>query len=320
MNLKRIYTVFTFGAKPTIFKANPENRTEEALLRTEQDMMKLLIDIAKKDGRIRLATLEGSRANPAITPDSFQDYDISYFVTDIDAFKSDDGWLAAFGRIIMMQKPEDMELFPSQLGNWFSYLMLFEDGVKIDLTLIPIEETESYFGDSDGLVKVLLDKDNLVKEDVVADDRHYWIKQPTAGAFDDCCNEFWMVSTYVVKGLARGEILFAIDHLNEVARPNLLRMMAWHIGAERGYTFSVGKNYKYIERYLPEESWRSLLSTYRLGDRTETRQALLGCYALFRTYSARVAEHFGYDYPNYDEAISRYSEDIFRAYPVGFGN
>jgi len=109
------------------------------------------------------------------------------------------------------------------------------------------------------------------------DDRQYWIKKPTANEFDDCCNEFWMVWTYVVKGLARKEILFAIDHLNEIARPNLLRMMAWQIGSAQGYTFSVGKNYKFINRYLPREDWEELMSTSerkKTGYRPDRQPAL----------------------------------------------
>ena len=72
--------------------------------------MKMIIDFAAKDDRIRLATLEGSRTNKNISPDAFQDYDLSYFVTDMDSFKENDHWLDQFGKRIMMQKPEDMEL------------------------------------------------------------------------------------------------------------------------------------------------------------------------------------------------------------------
>lgn len=282
-------------------------------MRDEQEMMNILIDFARKDDRIRLVTLEGSRTNKNIPPDTFQDYDISYFVTDMDSFKENDQWLDIFGKRLMMQKPEDMELFPSELGNWFSYLMLFEDGNKVDLTLIPINEVEDYFTNSDGLVEVLLDKDALMKEDVIADDRQYWIKKPTAREFDDCCNEFWMVSTYVVKGLSRKEILFAIDHLHEIARPNLLRMMTWQIGSEQGFHFSVGKNYKFIDRYLPKEDWEKLLSTYSQNGYQEMWQSLFTCYELFRIYSKAVSTNLGYQYPDYDEAITKYTEDIYRS-------
>lgn len=281
-------------------------------MRTEQEMMKMLVDFAMNDTRIRLATLEGSRTNRNIPLDAFQDFDISYFVTDIDSFKENDQWLNRFGNRAMMQKPEDMELFPSELGNWFSYIILFEDGNKLDLTLIPIDEAEDYFTNSDGLVELLLDKDGLVTNEVIANDRQYWIKKPTAREFDDCCNEFWMVSTYVVKGLARKEILFAIDHLNEIARPNLLRMMSWQIGSEQGYSFSVGKNYKFINRCLPKEDWELLLSTYSENSYPSMWQSLFTCYALFRQYSKAVAESLGYDYPDYDESITKYTENIIQ--------
>ena len=280
-------------------------------MRTEEEMMKLILDFAKNDPRIRLVTLEGSRTNANIPRDSFQDYDISYFVTDMDSFKKNDEWLDVFGKRLMMQKPEDMELFPPDLGNWFSYLMLFEDGNRIDLTHIPTNEVDEYFSKSDGLVEVLLDKDGLVKHEVIPSDHNYWIKKPTAREFDDCCNEFWWVSTYVVKGLARREILFAIDHLNGMVRPNLLRMMSWKIGLEKGFDFSLGKNYKFINHYLSNEDWEILLTTYNMGSYSDLWQALFTCYALFRKYSIYVAENLGYTYPDYDKAITDYTQNIY---------
>ncbi|ADP32323.1 aminoglycoside 6-adenylyltransferase [Bacillus atrophaeus subsp. globigii] len=240
-------------------------------MRSESEMMRLILDLGNRDKRIRLVTLEGSRTNKNVPRDKFQDYDISYFVTDIDSFKSNDEWLKHFGEMIMMQKPEDMELFPPELGDWFSYLMLFKDDSKIDLTLIPIDQMEQYFSDSDGLVEVLLDKDLRVKNTITATDERYHIKKPTAREFDDCCNEFWMVSTYVVKGLMRKEILFAWDHLYEILRPNLLRMISWNIGIQHNFSLSVGKNYKYIQRYMDEKDWGHLLNTC-VGDTVDTKK------------------------------------------------
>lgn len=280
-------------------------------MRSEAEIMALVIDYARQDERIRLVTLEGSRTNRNIQPDQFQDYDISYFVTDMASFQADDQWLDVFGTRIMMQKPEDMELFPPEFEGWFSYLMIFEDGVKIDLSLIPIQQVDDYFAKSDGLVEVLLDKDGLIQLEVVASDRTYWIRKPTAREFDDCCNEFWFVSTYVVKGLARREILFAIDHLSENVRSNLLRMIAWQIGSERGYTFSVGKNYKFIDRYMSRQDWDLLMSTYNQQGYQEMWQSLFNCYDLFRKYSKAVAASLGYPYPDYDQAITTYTKTIY---------
>lgn len=172
---------------------------------------------------------------------------------------------------------------------------------------------DNYFFNSDGLVEVLLDKDSLIKHQVIANDRNYWIDKPTTRGFNDCCNEFWNVSTYVVKGLARKEILFAIDHLNEIARPILLRMMAWQIGSEKRYNFSLGKNYKFINRYLPNEDWEALLSTFSENGYHEVWESLFTCYELFRKYSKNVANSLGYKYPDYDEAITKYTFNIYNS-------
>lgn len=279
-------------------------------MRTEKEMYDLILDCAKSDERIRLVTLEGSRTNPTIPDDEFKDYDISYFVTDMDSFQSDDMWLDYFGPRLMLQKPEAMTLYPPTLGNWFSYLILFEDGNKLDLTLIPIEEKDTYFTNSDGLVAILLDKDENNPE-ITPTDEQYWIQPPTSKTYDDCINEFWWVSTYVAKGLVRDEILFAIDHLNSIIRPALLQMMAWEIGSRQGYTFSLGKNYKFIDKHLPDEQWQQMLSTYQTRTITETWQSLFTVQELFRTYSHKVATQNNFVYPDYDEKITPYIQSLF---------
>ncbi|MDQ0859099.1 hypothetical protein QFZ72_002578 [Bacillus sp. V2I10] len=125
-----------------------------------------------------------------------------------------------------------------------------------------------------------------------------------------------MVSTYVVKGLARKEILFAIDHLNEIARPNLLRMMAWNIGIETDFSLSAGKNYKYIQKYLDRNDWEKFLNTYAVNSYENMWQSLFDCYDLFRKYSKLVAHHLSYDYPDYDEQITGFTEKIFHSFRI----
>lgn len=44
-------------------------------MRSNQEMMNMLVDFAKNENRIRLAILEGSRKNKNIPRDRFQDYD-----------------------------------------------------------------------------------------------------------------------------------------------------------------------------------------------------------------------------------------------------
>lgn len=96
-------------------------------------MLRTVLEVAEKDHRIRVVGMEGSRTNPNVPRDEFQDYNISFLVTEMERFLAEAAWLEVFGKQIILQKPEAVELLPPELGNWFSYLMLFTDGVKMIL-------------------------------------------------------------------------------------------------------------------------------------------------------------------------------------------
>jgi aminoglycoside 6-adenylyltransferase len=273
-------------------------------MRSEKEMFDLFLEFAKSDERIRIVSMEGSRTNVNIPKDDFQDYDITYIVTDVDSFTKNDDWLDIFGKRIIMQKPEAMELFPAE-SEAFTYLMLFEDDIKIDLGILPLELLDKYLKD-DKLIKILLDKDNRVKNPPIPTDEDYWIYKPSAAFFDDCCNEFWWVSAYVAKGLFRKELLFASYYMEQIARVELFRVLSWKIGIDYGYDFSLGKHNKFINKYLSENEWALLMKTYRMDSFENCWAALEAAHTLFRQVSHYVADNLGYAYPDYDIQITGY--------------
>lgn len=279
-------------------------------MRTEQEMFDLILNFARQDERIRVVTMNGSRANPNIQPDKYQDFDIVYVVTEMESFLADDGWLDIFGKRIIMQKPDTMQLIPPEEGNSFAYLMLFEDGNRIDLTLFPLENLNPYL-QSDRMCVLLLDKDGRVPELSPSTEVDYWLKQPSYQFFSDCCNEFWWLSTYVAKGLVRGQIPYANAHLN-MLREELMRMLSWQAGLEQGFNFAIGKDYKYLQEHLPEEDWAQLLRTWRMDSTENVWKSLFGMCYLFRRVSLRVASKLDYTIPQYDRSVFPYLEQLHR--------
>lgn len=279
-------------------------------MRTEQEMFDLILNFARQDERIRVVTMNGSRANPNIQPDKYQDFDIVYVVTEMESFLADDGWLDIFGKRIIMQKPDTMQLIPPEEGNSFAYLMLFEDGNRIDLTLFPLENLNPYL-QSDRMCVLLLDKDGRVPELSPSTEVDYWLKQPSYQFFSDCCNEFWWLSTYVAKGLVRGQIPYANAHLN-MLREDLMRMLSWQAGLDQGFNFAIGKDYKYLQEHLPEEDWAQLLRTWRMDSTENVWISLFGMCCLFRRVSLRVASKLDYTIPQYDRSVFPYLEQLHR--------
>ena len=56
------------------------------IMRTEEVMMDLILGIAKADERVRAVSMEGSRANPQVSKDQYQDYDITIMLQILRRF------------------------------------------------------------------------------------------------------------------------------------------------------------------------------------------------------------------------------------------
>jgi aminoglycoside 6-adenylyltransferase len=280
-------------------------------MRSEREMLELIVNTARNDERIRAVIMNGSRANPNARRDPFQDYDAVYFVADPALFRLNYEWIKRFGELMVMQLPDDMEDPPPGEHEGFAYLMQFTDGNRIDLGIYPLADIAGRT--SDRLTLVLLDKDGLIGPLAPASENGYLPTPPTAKAFADCCNEFWWVCPYVAKGLWREEILYARYMLDEVVREQLMKMLAWHIGMKTQFACNPGKYGKYYRRYLEPELWAMLEKTYADARYDSTWDALRAMCALFRTVARPVAEYFGFAYPReYDQRVSAHLEHVRR--------
>lgn len=277
-------------------------------MRSEREMLDLILGVAAQDVRVQAVALSGSRTDKNAPPDHYRDYDVVYFVRELSSFLGDSHWIDRFGERVILQTPEAMTLFPPTLGGWFTFLMQFTDGNRIDLMLVPREDLPRYL-ENDTLAVALLDKDGLFPPLPTPSDRMFRVKKPLPAEFLDCCNEFWWTAPYVGKGLCRNEPLYAAYHVESCVRAELLRMLAWRAGFDTGFSCSVGKAHKYLTRYLTQEESALLAITYRLDTPEHIRAALEAALTLFRQTSRQVAERLDCPYPDFDEKVSRFLEE-----------
>jgi aminoglycoside 6-adenylyltransferase len=276
-------------------------------MRTEEEMMQLIVDVAKTHPEVIAVGMNGSRTNKRAPKDVFQDYDIVYVVNDMKRLLEDRSWIDAFGDRLIMQTPEESVLFEPSLGKRFTFLMQFIDDTRIDLTLCPLSEVEDWL-EEDRLVRIIYDPGNLLPRVPIATDQDYWVKKPSNEEFFDCCKEFWWVSTYVVKGLYRHEKAYATDHLYNYCYHELLRLFSWQVGENTHYSLSVGKNYKYLSSYLTKEENEALNDLLDFRTEDSCWRSLCNMEALFHQTAERFAESTGLRYNgNEGQALMSYT-------------
>lgn len=267
-------------------------------MRSEEEVISLILEVAKADDRIRAVLLEGSRANPAVPKDNYQDYDIVYFVEDIKPFYNNAAWVEeGFGKPLIMQMPETMR-HPVGDGN-FNYMMIYDDGVRIDLNF----SYKKYIHKGEPAV-ILLDKDKgegFLPALPEPSDDHWHIKPPTELFYYSCCNNFWWCLNNVAKGIARDELPYAMTMLNCEIRSELHHMINYYIGSQQGFKLSTGKQGKYFKKYLPPELYAKYATTYSGSNYTDLWDAIDTMCDLFHELALVVAAHFGFTYRQAEE-------------------
>ena len=272
-------------------------------MRSEIQMLNMIIGLACADTRINEAVITGSKADRSIPKDIYQDYDIEFYVDDIRPFWNNVSWLENnFGRILLLQTPVLMDFENASPDNCqkFEYLAIFEDGNRVDLTITsaPFDKNrvEPFI--------VLVDKQRRLT-DIAPDEFYYNVKPPKQKEFSDCCNEFWWCLNNVAKGIARDELPYAMQMFNTVVRKQLDRMVSWYIGTITDFSVSTGKMGRYFKKYLPESIYNKYLRSYAAPKSDKMWSAVIDTCKLFSDLARIVAQDMCLEYNEQEESGSR---------------
>jgi aminoglycoside 6-adenylyltransferase len=275
-------------------------------MRTEREMMDVILGVAEADERVRAVYMNGSRANPDAPKDKYRDYDVVYMVTETEPYVRDRAWLRPFGRSLIVQEPDLNGLHAGISGASFepdihyAYLMLFDDGNRIDLGIETVAHALAGFRD-DKLTVVLLDKDGVLPLLSPPTDEDYRVKHPREAAFHAASNNFWWCLNNVAKGIARDELTYTMGMYNGPVRDMLNQMLEWLIGAENDFGVSTGKMGKNFKRYLAPEIYERLRATYAPADYAALWASVFYMCALFGDAARSVADRLGFAYHREEE-------------------
>jgi len=258
-------------------------------MRTETEMFDVILQTAKVL-QVDAVAMSGSRTNPKAPKDEFQDYDVVYIVDNLKYLLSNLSWLDQFGNRLIEQH--------NIVGHRHLYLMLFEDGNRIDLTLCPKEHIQEWL-DSEAGFSVLKDDKGLF-EAYKPNTKRYWIAPPSEEEFAASCNEFWWVSAYVVKAIRRNQLIYATDHLYGICQQELLKVLAWQVSRDKGIV-DIGKNYKYLFHYLSAEKEKEFSDLLDLSSIEKISQSLFATMKLFDCEAQGLAKKMGF---NYDQEVA----------------
>ena len=250
---------------------------------------------------VRAMILTSTRAGSRAPSDIFSDYDVILAVKDVRAFEQD-AWLEAFGHVLVVYRD------PVRLDHGlpcFARITQYEDGLKIDFTVCPVEWLPRVAADPqlppdlDVGYQVLLDKDRLAGGLKTPSFTAYIPSPPDEAEYHRVIEEFFHEATYVAKHIWREDLMPAKYNLDQMMKQDNLRvMLEWRIEIDHAWSLKPGAYGKGLKKRLSPELWAELESTYVGAGRDENWTALFKTIDLFRKVAIEVGDRLGYAYPH----------------------
>ena len=280
---------------------SPEEQQEQVLER--------LTRWAEQEPLVRAAILTSSRAIPHAHKDAFSDYDVIVVLTNIEPMYKDRSWLETFGRVLALFR----DPLSSDRGFQRSaYVTQYEDGLKIDFSLWPVELLKQVVAEAqlprefDAGYHVLIDKDNLTDSLQSPTYRGYIPTPPTETEYLAKIESFFLDTGYVAKFLWRDDLMAAKYILdNSLKQDHLRPLFEWHIEIDHNWSLKLGPYGRGMKRYLREDLWAELEQTYTGADLESNWTVLFRSIELLRRVATEVGHALGFRYPEELERRTR---------------
>jgi aminoglycoside 6-adenylyltransferase len=267
----------------------------------EDGVVETLTRWAEDQPDVRAMILTSSRAIPHAPADVFSDYDVILVVHDVQPFYEDRAWLEAFGSVLVVYRDP---LQPHYGFPKSCYVTQYDNGLKIDFTLWPVEILRRIVSDPqlpdefDAGYRVLLDKDHLTDGLKAPTYRAYIPAPPTETEYRDLVEGLFHEATYVAKYLWRDDLMAAKLMLDHAMKQDHLRpMLEWRLEIDHEWSLKPGLYGRGLKKRLSPDLWAEVENTYTGAGLEENWEVMFRTIALFRNVAIEVGDRLGYAYP-----------------------
>lgn len=271
-------------------------------MESEIDVIEKIIRWGTDRSAVRAMILTSTRTVPGGRLDVFSDFDVILAVENVRPFYESRTWLGDFGPVLVIYRDPIRKRHGLES---FAYITQYEDGLKIDFTLWPVETLGRIAVDPqlpdelDVGYRVLLDKDGLTENLQPPSYQAYIPQPPNLEEYLTNIEVFFHEATYVAKHLWRDDLLPAKYSFDNVMKQGYLHeMLVWQMEINHEWAVKPGALGKGLKKYLPAERWQELAGTYVGPGLEENWAALFRTVVLFRKIAREVGEQLGFVYPN----------------------
>jgi len=269
-----------------------------------ESIVQRLISYAEGEPRIQAMVLFGSRARAEKKADKFSDYDLIFFVSDVDYFIHTDKWLRGIA------EPKISFVEPTAVQD-YERRVFFDNAVDMDFLFYNVMDVERITADPiiqsfyEKGYKILVDKIDYAR--LVASGRIITrdTLRFTDQAYMNQVNDFWFHTIWSTKKMRRGEIWAAKNCIDGYLKNKLREMLEQEALARNGAEFAIWHDGRFFDEWVDPTIRSGIGDAYGKYDSESLRVALDKTMDLFADLAKRVAPQLQTSYPSHVEEYAR---------------
>ncbi|MFD1430147.1 aminoglycoside 6-adenylyltransferase [Lacticaseibacillus mingshuiensis] len=273
------------------------------------DALERILKQAGQDANVVAVGTEGSTNDGQVAGDRWTDLDVTVFVDKLDPTAGWQ-WLTLLGEPTNVQYLKDEAIFGPNTSTWYSWLTRYSGTMRMDFKMAPAEDEAAYL--EDDTLNAIVWRRGLGKVSPrPTSAASHFIGLPDQALFTDRIIEFYWCAGNVIKGLSRGNLMYANEQFNHYVRPELIRLFAWRASLARGGRFDAGVSGKFVWHSLSLAEQKAVAATYHQDSLANARASLIHAIALYNSELPDLAAGLALDLPERLSATQHQFVDWF---------
>lgn len=282
----------------TSLRGDKVNLNENGLIgeKSYEEIFNQLVKFAEACDKISAMVLFGSRARSEKKADHYSDYDILFFVSDVDYFLKDDEWLES------ISKPYISFVERTAVQD-YERRVFFDNAMDMDFIFYNVQDIEritahpiikSWYARG---YQIVVDK--ISYKELVEENKPFKLKTAdlTEEKFNNLIQTFWFHSIWATKKLLRGEIWASKNCIDGYMKNLLREILEYQAKALNGASFDIWHDGRFFDQRISEAVILDLNNAYGQYDKASLEVALKRTMALFAREAQKVAQLLHYSYP-----------------------
>ncbi|GAA0493664.1 hypothetical protein GCM10008986_20170 [Salinibacillus aidingensis] len=261
-------------------------------------ILRNFLNFAEENENIRAVVMVGSRARSHKTADQWSDMDLVIVAQNPDLLLYQESWLGKVGKSYITF------LEQTAVGDGTERRVLFEDGVDVDFSIIPLSVLQNLIHSDEVKAvfrkgyKVLLDKDQLtsfLEENTKAVQKSMVPLQEKD--LRQLIHDFLYHAVLAAKKLRRGELLEGKSISDSYMKHQLVQLIRVQTQIKRGGDAETWHGYRFFEEWADSSVLQRFQDLYARYDQQEIWIALKKTMMVFGEIAREVCASMDVSYP-----------------------